>query len=302
MIAVTCANPYMIGVQACPCGRCDDCTLKRRKLWTHRMMLESYKHRANCFATITYNKEHMPKGDTLVPSDAQDFLKRLRQTISPLKIRYYMVGEYGDETQRPHYHFAFFGMDPFLAGGHDGRSGAVQHAWTLKKESLGYSFVGELNEKSIHYVAGYVTKKMNNVADRRLYGRHPEFQRMSLRPGIGATAMDDVASALECDFGLDEIARVGDVPTALSHGSYPRPLGRYLRRMLRRKVGFANDDTPEDAKRRYGLEVSELFKKVRSEDPEAYKKGTVQILIDKFAQVSLNRVTKSKLRTGGKSL
>lgn len=266
------------------------------------MMLESYKHRSNCFATITYNKEHMPKGDTLVPSDAQDFLKRLRQTVSPLKIRYYMVGEYGDETQRPHYHFAFFGLDSLLAGGDDGRTGAIQHAWTLKKESLGYSFVGELNEKSIYYVAGYVTKKMSCSDDRRLYGRHPEFQRMSLRPGIGASAMDDVASALECDFGLDEIARVGDVPSALSHGSYPRPLGRYLRRLLRRKVGFANDDVPEDAKRRYGLEMSDMFQKIRAEDPEAFKKGTVQILIDKFSQVSLNRLSKSKVKQGGKSL
>lgn len=266
------------------------------------MMLESYKHKSNCFATVTYNKEHMPKGETLVPSDAQDFLKRLRQTISPLKIRYYMVGEYGDETQRPHYHFAMFGLDPFLAGGIDGKSGAIQHAWTLKKQSLGFSFVGELNEKSIHYVAGYVTKKMNNVDDRRLYGRHPEFQRMSLRPGIGASAMDDVATALECDFGLDEIARVGDVPTSLSHGTYPRPLGRYLRRVLRRKVGFANVDPPEDSKIRYGLEMSDLFQKIRAKDPEAFKKGTVQILVDAFSQKSLNRLAKSKIHTGGKSL
>lgn len=75
---------------------------------------------------------------------------------------------------------------------------------------------------------------MTKADDPRLKGRHPEFCRMSLRPGIGLDAMHDVASVL-MQFDLD--TREADVPSALRHGSRTLPLGRYLRRYLRTLVG-----------------------------------------------------------------
>jgi hypothetical protein len=33
----------------------------------------------------------------------------LRKKISPLKIRFFHCGEYGDKTRRPHYHALIFG-------------------------------------------------------------------------------------------------------------------------------------------------------------------------------------------------
>lgn len=56
---------------------------------------------------------------------------------------------------------------------------------------------------------------------------------MSLRPGIGANAMHDVASVL-MQYSLEE---KGDVPAALRFGSRLMPLGRYLRNHLRMLVG-----------------------------------------------------------------
>lgn len=57
---------------------------------------------------------------------------------------------------------------------------------------------------------------------------------MSLRPGIGATAMDDVASVM-MQFNLDTLQ--GDVPSSLQSGKKSLPLGRYLRQQLREKIG-----------------------------------------------------------------
>lgn len=73
---------------------------------------------------------------------------------------------------------------------------------------------------------------MTQADDERLDGRYPEFARMSLRPGIGAAAMDDLASA-----HLTYIPDAVDVVSALRHGRKLLPLGRYLKRRLRERVG-----------------------------------------------------------------
>lgn len=57
---------------------------------------------------------------------------------------------------------------------------------------------------------------------------------MSLRPGIGFTAMEEVARTIE-RFNL--VDRMSDVPTSLRHGRRLLPLGRYLRRRLRVLLG-----------------------------------------------------------------
>lgn len=75
-------------------------------------------------------------------------------------------------------------------------------------------------------------KKLDNGVDTRLDGRHPEFSRMSNRPGIGYGVVSRVKDELlRC--GLDNLE---DVPTALRHGPYTMPLGRYLVRKLRREL------------------------------------------------------------------
>ena len=75
---------------------------------------------------------------------------------------------------------------------------------------------------------------MTGKDDARLQGRKPEFARMSLRPGIGAGAMPEVAKA---SLAVDYVSRTGDAPGGLRHGSRIMPLGRYLRGKLRLECG-----------------------------------------------------------------
>lgn len=207
-------------------------------------MLEAAKHAASSFATLTYADENLPEGGSLVPRDMQLWLKRLRKEVGPL--RYFLVGEYGDQTWRPHYHAALFGVGPEMAL-------EVQNTW-----GLGHTMLGTLNEQSAAYVAGYVTKKMTSEEDKRLCGRHPEFARMSLRPGIGADAMGDVAHVLFSAAGAAHVARSGDVPAILRSGGKARPLGRYLRRKLREEMGFATTGGQEKPARDQAAEVRAL--------------------------------------------
>lgn len=233
-----CKNPFVPAAgPAYGCGQCLPCRYNRRRIWKHRILLEASQHESNSFVTLTYSDQHVPVGNTLVPSDLRDFLKRLRKAVEPSRFRYFAVGEYGDVSQRPHYHAGLFGY-PGCAYGQSRYSRRTIDCcyWcdlVRDKWGKGHIYLGTLEADSAQYLAGYVTKKMTSKDDPRLEGRHPEFGRMSLKPGIGADAMFEVASVL-LQYGLDEAA---DVPLALAHGRKELPLGRYLRRRLREAIG-----------------------------------------------------------------
>lgn len=213
-------------------------------------MLESLMYGQNAFATLTYSEDRLRFASTglatLWPKDLQNWLKRLRAEIAPVRIRFYAVGEYGDETWRPHYHAALFGLPSCRRGVTGfGRIGESAH-WSrccdmcrLVGETWqhGNVFLGNLELHSAQYVAGYVTKKMTRRNDDRLVGRHPEFARMSNRPGIGSDALWEIASELMRYEPLDDRISQGDVPVALRHGGKQLPLGRYLRKKLRVLIG-----------------------------------------------------------------
>lgn len=120
----------------------------------------------------------------------------------------------------------------------------VQEAW-----GDGNVYLGELNKQSAQYVAGYVCKKMTGKDDIRLDGRHPEFARMSLRPGIGADFIPEVASSL-----LTHEIESEDVPSALRHGRAVYPLGRYLKAKLREHMGHAKE-VPQSVKDKMAEEM-----------------------------------------------
>ena len=186
-----------------------------------------------CFVTLTYDEQNLPRDDKgrgiLVKKDLQDWLKRFRAAIDPVKIRFYGVGEYGDKNWRPHFHVLLFGVSPLCGP-------IVDRTW-----AKGLVDIGTVTHDSASYVAGYTVKKMTASDDIRLEGRPPEFCRMSLRPGIGHDAMWEVASTL-----LEHVHDDRDVPESLNHGKKNMPLGRYLRRKLRAFTGREQNSRPED--------------------------------------------------------
>lgn len=158
-----CLKPYIApGKFAWPCGDCIPCRANRRRIWTHRMMLESFYHAENSFVTLTYSDANLPTNGSLYPEHLKGWLKRLRERIAPQRIRYFAVGEYGDRTERPHYHAAVFGFMPCTGGVLSRRGECPCRSCTLVRESWGFGhvMVAELSFKSAAYIAGYVVKKM----------------------------------------------------------------------------------------------------------------------------------------------
>lgn len=232
---IVCRKPYLSRHR---CGQCKPCRIYFKKVWQHRLVLESFCHGDNAFVTLTYEKT--PDRGSLSVSHYQRWLKRLRKDVGAF--RYYLVGEYGEQGMRPHYHAALFGISPLL-------SHRIQSTW-----DLGFTFTGDLTVASAAYVAGYVTKKLTspdsiqNWAYREAHGqllgdRLPEFARMSRRPGVGATAIPSLGVALTTDAGCDLLIKRGDVPVSIRTSGRTMALGRYLRGKLREELGFPENAT-----------------------------------------------------------
>ena len=243
--------------QAFGCGQCLPCRVNRRRIWTHRIMLEAAQYKDNSFVTLTYDEEKLPSDLSVSPRTLQLFMKRLRK-VYPVKLRYFGCGEYGDQTMRPHYHLALFNFASCERGqtrfSRHGTPCCAPCSMVAQAWGFGNVMLGTLEPKSMAYVAGYVTKKMTSAGDPRLEGRLPEFARMSLRPGIGLGMMDDLASVL-MEHKLDE--KMIDVPTSLQHGTKQWPLGRYLRRKLRARIG-RDENTPYEEVRKRQEEMQPL--------------------------------------------
>lgn len=251
------------------------------------MMLEALDHADNAFVTLTYDEDHVPTDGSLRPGDLQGWLKRFRKAIEPRRVRYYAVGEYGEQTGRPHYHVALFGW-PGCADGAT-RYGRYKYSCcefcrTIHGSwNVGDIVSGELNAKSMQYVCGYVVKKMTKADDPRLGGRHPEFARMSLRPGIGYGALHKVAAEL---LRYNMIEAQGDVPSALRHGQKLWPTGRYLKRHLRLMCG-ESENAPAEVVAKARQELSVLYESVKGKEMvrERFREEVAKSLEQKVLQV-----------------
>lgn len=267
-------------------------------------MLEANLHSDNAFVTLTYSDEHLPivQKDskllaTLIPTHLSLWLKRLRKEIAPLRIRYFAVGEYGDQTERPHYHAIVFGLPTCRFGGSRYNRNRVNCCYycDLVRDTwkMGQVQLGTVETSSAQYVCGYVTKKLTAADDPRLAGRHPEFARMSRKPGVGHDAMWDVASTvLEFDLADSE----GDVPSSLRHGSREFPLGAYLRRSLRKMVG--RDEKAPASTIEAAQEALRPMRETAFENSRNFKEEVVNA----HEQQRLNQTSRRQIRKQRKSL
>ena len=110
-------------------------------------MDEASAWESSIFVTLTYSEEELPQDKLVSKRDLQLFLKRLRKSY-PTPLKYYASGEYGEKTDRPHYHLIIFGMK--LTDEH-----YIETAW-----NKGRIDVGTVTIESCRYVASYIQKKL----------------------------------------------------------------------------------------------------------------------------------------------
>lgn len=121
------------------------------------------KHQDNLFVTLTYEQEPR-KG--LSKRDVQLWLKKLRKKMSPKKFKYYLVGEYGTNTGRSHYHAILFNVT----------ENDFQDTW-----QHGFVKVGTVTPKSLMYTTKYHTNVEKN--NKLVYWYNKEFTLSSKNLG-----------------------------------------------------------------------------------------------------------------------
>lgn len=195
----------ILGPVELPCGQCIGCRMRRASDWELRVMHEAQMHSQTCFVTLTYAPGNLPADGSLCHRDFQLFMKRLRNARGA--VRFYMCGEYGDVTQRPHYHACLFGVNFFdrVSAGKSGSGAAMFTSEELTRLwGLGRAVVQDLVRETASYCARYIMKKALGKSSEEVYSRvladgstcsvAPEYAAMSLKPGIGAYWFDRFGS------------------------------------------------------------------------------------------------------------
>lgn len=192
-----------------PCGTCPDCRFRARRELTYRLVKEYDDYylehddplrESVLFVTLTYDDDHivfkktiepfavrgtgelvLVDAPTLVKAHVQKFLKDLRSWLDyhadGLKVRFFVAGEYGPKTLRPHYHMIVYGLPDTLLRLYGVRIWSVSdHLFTSDLLSSiwgrGRVVYGIANFATMQYCAGYVLKKMHSFekeADTLLY-------------------------------------------------------------------------------------------------------------------------------------
>jgi hypothetical protein len=166
-----------------PCGKCYHCLKRRSNQWVFRLLQECKVATSISFITLTYSDEYLPipphiktnGKPTLVKKHTQDFWKRLRKNSNSKNLKYYICGEYGERTKRPHYHAIVFNLDAKYQN-----EQFISDTWQLG-QTLSYFNV---NEQMLRYTTKYVMKNAsNNQYGTNGDNRQPQFSLMS--KGIG---------------------------------------------------------------------------------------------------------------------
>lgn len=186
----SCITPFIVknnikGEIPVPCGKCPNCLKRRISGWSFRLMQEEKISMSAHFITLTYDTQHVPITRNgfmdIRKRDVQLFFKRLRKSMAKtevtktknpvhtLPIKYYVAGEYGGKTKRPHYHAIIFNCKPEL----------IEAAW-----QLGSVHYGQVSVASVGYTLKYMSKP-KKIPMHKNDDRTPEFSLMS--KGLGAS-------------------------------------------------------------------------------------------------------------------
>lgn len=214
-----CYSPFFKDGSTFPCGKCLDCRKRRASGWSYRLLKEAEVSTSAFFITLTYNPESVPITKKLFmsldqpinaiasrikdrklqnvtnESHTQKFIKALRKK-NKKTLKYYLVGEYGGKTQRPHYHIILFNAELHTLIGVklakqvdlgtvilDGKHHFEDTPW-----KHGTITIGSLTPASAAYTMKYISKT-NYIGFAEWDDRVPQYANMS--KGLGGNHLTD---------------------------------------------------------------------------------------------------------------
>ncbi len=220
-----------------PCGKCTACRINHKRKWASRIMLETLSNKEASWITLTYSDKNIPINGELVKEDLKNFLKNLRRKLSPIRVRYFACGEYGDKFGRPHFHIILWNYHPHvIVDPKDPRrwyDPLIEHTWKMGGTMIDDLMSSNRLDKRCAYIAAYVLKKYR---EESLHDQ-PEFAIMSKMPAIGSPAVKYIVDSLTRKTGSILLANIGTVPNEyrFQNKMWPIPL------ILRKKIAYQLD-------------------------------------------------------------
>lgn len=301
-----CRKPFSNAFGAHGCGQCLPCRINKRRALVNRLMCESYFHENISFVTLTVDSD---KCQTVRGADTMDiflnkpyvqkWLNRFRMRVAPTRIRYFLVGEYGSDHSRPHYHAILFGYPKCPYGGSKPIVYRQQNRQcpcdvcrpVLQSWRLGNVTLDSFTMDSAAYVAGYVVDKINEK-------KGFESWRLS-SDGLGVGIVAPIIQN-------PDVIRVGSQFSTLSHGGKTLPMGKYLKGKIRNALLQKLPEEIQNSEEAFRLGTlivdkmrmrNEEYKKIRK---EALKNGNLtpfeicKYELDKKNQAYLNKLARNK--------
>ncbi|WGL31428.1 replication initiator protein [Dipodfec virus UOA04_Rod_1038] len=183
-----------------PCGKCSVCRHNYVSDWILRLNREIRNSAFSFFVTLTYNDDSIPLCDchglpVLRPSDVSNFFHTLNYEFRRFgeKLRYFVVGEYGGESGRPHYHaLIFVPKNTKFAFDKYGFQQIIEKLW-----KFGFVYVGSATGRAASYCCKYLLKELAPRANRC-----PDvdgYMSCSRRPALGCLNLKDFINQVSND-------------------------------------------------------------------------------------------------------
>lgn len=175
-----------IGYRPQACGKCHICRQNKANEWIFRIEQQTKESFSAHFVTLTYHDQNIPvtkcydeEGNelylgTLNGDHLTEFTRELRRDL-PIGLKYYIAGEYGGRTLRPHYHAIILN---------------ASEADIANKWKHGHCHFGTVEAKSITYTVKYTMKThFDGKYKFSIDTRKKECARMS--KGMGKNYIND---------------------------------------------------------------------------------------------------------------
>lgn len=197
-----CINPKHFNGATIPCRMCWQCRSNMVSDWVGRCIAENKVSGRTLAFSVTYGRnprmlsaDH-PHADKLVYADVQAWLNRLRKSVAPEPMRFFVTGERGSTKGRTHWHLiAFFKKrlppnlvfktEKFLHGWQE----EVHGTWSSGKLfwEHGFTYIDEGDAAGIQYIAKYILKSKYDLFAEKSVG-------MSSKPPLGARYFESLAA------------------------------------------------------------------------------------------------------------
>lgn len=145
------------------CGNCLQCRTTKSLEWTFRCYTEYLRSDNAYFITLTLDEDN--KTDSPNTRDIQLYHKKLRQYFKnhygyDRSLKYFLVSEYGYETERLHYHAVYFNLPYDKETSYIQISNELARVW-----GKGFCYVKNFDMRQVSYCLKYLhkDKELGNI-------------------------------------------------------------------------------------------------------------------------------------------